>query len=576
MKRCPQCNRIETDEALKFCRVDGATLVSDSSSLNSEAGTAQLGSQPEAGEVHTSILPHNTHPNVNRATGPTTALPMQVSAATGTLTTAKGRKPLAIAVVVAAVFLAVIVIVVSYVLPRKSSARIDSIAVLPFVNASGNADLEYLSDGMTETLMGNLSQIPNLHVKARSLVFRYKGKETNPQTIGQELNVQAILNGRVVQHGTDLILYLELVDAATGNLIWSDSYNRKQTDLVSLQRDIARDVSSKLRIKVSGVDEQKLAKSYTVNSEAYRLFLQGRYFANKRTPKETLKAIEYFQQAINIDPNYALAYGGLAVSYSYLTIYGNAPAAETLPKARQFALKAIELDSSEGGPHLLLGLFMFLQDHDLAGWERETKRALELSPNSSDAHRLNGFRLTTLGQHDEAIAEVKRSLEIEPLSAAGNVNYAWTLFYAGRVDEGEAQGKRSAELFPDFWLSHYFLSEVYRFRGNYALAMEEFARMKELREEAEAARLVRESFSKGGWPAFLATVTKEQVKVKLSPYHLATFYTELGDKDKAFATLNEAVDKSDQFIGFIKVDPSMKPLQSDPRFPPLLKRIGFP
>jgi serine/threonine protein kinase/tetratricopeptide (TPR) repeat protein len=464
---------------------------------------------------------------------------------------------------------------VIYLRARNTNSAIQSIAVMPFVNEGGNSDLEYLTDGMTETLMSSLSQIPNLNVKARSLVFRYKNKDTNPQTIGRDLNVQALLNGRVVQRGADLMLYLELVDATTGNLIWSDQYTRKQADLVSLQSDIARDVSRKLKIRLSGTDEVKLTKNYTENSEAYRLYLQGRYLANKRTPKDTLKAIECFKQAIAIDPNYAVAYWGLGTGYSYLTIYGDAPAAEMLPRARQFALKALELDNTLAEPHIFLGIVAFLQDHDLATWERESKLALELNPNSTDAHRLNGFRLTFLGKSEEAIAELKRALEIEPLSAAGNVNYAWTLFYAGRIDEGEAQAKRSVELFPDFWLAHSFLATIYKNRQNYAMTVEELARSKELRDEGEAAKLIRDSFGKGGWPMVLTTVTTQPARMKLSPYNLAVFYVEAGDKDRAFAALNEAVDKCDQFIGFIKVDPDMQPLHGDPRFQPLLKRIGF-
>ena len=573
MKRCPQCNRLEMDEALKFCRIDGATLIGDSSPIGSEAGTARLGAAP-SGEIETSALPHSTDAKINRATAPTTVLPAQSMSELGA--TKRRRTALIFVVIVTAVVAATSAVLVDSYRSRKASgAAIQSIAVMPFVNAGGNADVEYLSDGMTETLMSSLSQIPNLNVKARSLVFRYKGKDMNPQTVGRELSVQAVLNGRVVQHGTDLILYLELVDAQTGNLIWSDQYNRKQTDLVSLQRDIARDVSSKLRTKLTGADEQKLTKNYTESSEAYKLYLQGRYFANRRTPKDLTKAIEFYQQAVGIDPNYALAYSGLGFSYAYLTIFGDAPATETFPQARRFLSKAIELDSNLAEPHLLLGLFMFLQDHDLAGWERETKRGLELNPNSAEAHRLNAFRLTCLGQFDEAMLETKRALEIEPLSAAVNLNNAWALFLSGRVDEAEDQAKRTVEMVPDFWIAHAMLFNLYRYKRNYALAVEEFAKIKELRDDAEAAKLVRESFARGGWPAFLATVTKQQAKVKSTPYYLASFYAELGDKDQAFASLTEAVDKCDQF-GFIKFDPALKVLHDDPRFQPLLRRVGFP
>src|SRR5256885_15759783 len=317
-----------------------------------------------------------------------------------------------------------------YLRGRNSTATIRSIAVMPFVNESNKPDVEYLSDGMTETLITSLSQLPNLNVKARSSVFRYKGKETNPKTLGQELNVQAILNGRVAQRGDDLTLNLELVDVQTENVIWSEQYNRKQTDLVTLQSDSARDVSSKLKIKLSGADEQKLTKNYTQNADAYKLYLQGRFYANKRTPKDSRKAIDCFQQAVGIDSNYAVAYVGLAISYTYLTIYGDEPASETFPKARQFALKASELDSTLAEPHIALGLLKFLQDHDFAGWERENLLALAANPNSTDAHRLNGLGFLYLGRFDEALAEAQRALAIEPLSAAGHITYSYCLFYS--------------------------------------------------------------------------------------------------------------------------------------------------
>jgi Tfp pilus assembly protein PilF len=224
------------------------------------------------------------------------------------------------------------------------------------------------------------------------------------------LNVQAILYGRVAQRGDDLTLNLELVDVQTENVIWSEQYDRKQSDLVSLQSNIARDVSSKLKIKLSGTDEQKLTKNYTENPEAYKLYLQGRFYANKRTPRDSRKAIDSFQQAVRIDSDYALAYTGLAMSYAYLTIYGDEPSRETFPRAREFALKASQLDTTLAEPHIMLGLLKFLQDHDFAGWERESQLALAANPNSADAHRLNGLRFLYLGRFDEALAENTASI----------------------------------------------------------------------------------------------------------------------------------------------------------------------
>lgn len=484
-------------------------------------------------------------------------------------------------VAAAVVLLALVAGLVSFGLYMRSrnvnaAGNINSIAVMPFVNEGGNADVEYLSDGMTETLISSLSQIPNLNVKARSLVFRYKGKEVNPQNIGKELDVQAILNGRVVQRGTDLILYLELVDAQTGNLIWGDQYNRKQTDLVSLQGEIARDVSSKLKTKLSGADEQKLTKTYTENSEAYKLYLQGRYFANKRTPKDIQKAIECFQHAADMDPNYGPAYAGLAIGYTYLTIYSDTPAKEAFPKAKEFALKALAIDSNLAEPHISLGLLGFLQDHDFATWEREAKRSLELNPNSTDTHRLNGFRLLYLGKFDEAMIEIKRAIEIDPLSTPAHINLAFVLFYSGRIDEAETQTTATIDLAPEFWFGRFFAFSLYRLKKDYARAVEELALSKEFRGETEAAKLIRDSFSKGGWQGLLQTIVAEHARLKISPYNLATIYAELGDKDQAFAALNQAIDDSDQYIGFMKIDPFMNHLRSDPRFQEVLKRAGFP
>ena len=212
----------------------------------------------------------------------------------------------------------------------------------------------------------------------------------------------------------------------------------------------------------------------------------------------------------------------------------------------------------------------------MAGWERETQLALAADPNSTEAHRLNGLRLTCLGRFEEALAAEQRALEIEPLSPAANINYGLTLFYSGRIDESEAQLKKAMELAPDFWFSHYYLYYVYRFKGNYAQAVEKLAKTKDLRDETEAAQLIRASFAKGGWQGFLRAVTVEQAPMKMTPYNMAGFYAETGDKDRAFAALKEAVDKADQFFGFMRVDPFIKPLHDDPRFPVLLKRAGFP
>ena len=456
---------------------------------------------------------------------------------------------------------------------RGRGGPIESLAVLPFVNAGGNAEVEYLSDGMTETLIGSLSQLPRLSVKARSSVFRYKGKEFDLQKIAQELNVQAILTGRVVQRGDQMTLSLELVDTQTENAIWSEQYNRKQTDLISLQSEIARDVSQKLRSKLSGADEQKLTKKYTENPEAYKLYLKGIFYANRRTAKDVQQAIEHFQQAIAIDPNYALAYAGLANTYTFLFFYGDTPANEAFSKARETVLKALALDDTLADAHGTLAVILINQDRDSAGSERESRRALELNPNFAEGHRRNGFRLMWAGQYEEALAANRRALEIDPLSSVINLNYGMCLFYAGRYAESDAQLKQTLALDANLWLTHNHLFNAYRFKGEHAAAIEALAKSQELRDQPDAAKLIRESFAKGGWPGFLRTMIAERTRAKLSPYVLATCAAELGEKDKAFALLNEAREKGDQFFLFRKIDPLMNPLRGDPRFQELLKNV---
>ncbi|MGI8639234.1 MAG: protein kinase domain-containing protein [Pyrinomonadaceae bacterium] len=451
-----------------------------------------------------------------------------------------------------------------------NTKQIESIAVMPFVNESGNADIEYLSDGMTETLISSLSQLPNLNVKARSSVFRYKGKEIDAQTIGKELNVQAILNGRVVQRGQDLILYLELVDATTGNRIWGDQYNRKTADLVSLQSEIARDVSQKLKTKISGADEQKLAKNYTENAEAYQLYLRGRFYWNKSTAENHRKAIEYFNQAIAIDPNYALAYAGIADAYPLLSF---TKPQEVMSKAREAALKALSLDNNLAEAHVALGRVLLDYDYDFAAAERENKTAIELNPNYALAHSSYGSLLTRLGRHEEAFAKYRRALEIEPLSLRINRSYGEGLIYARRYDEAIAQLKKTLELDATFVAAHVSLGFAYQMKGKYAESLEERAKGRELQGNPQHAEQARESFAKGGWEGFLRDATGDHNR---AAYLTATLYAALGEKDEAFAELNKSYENREYFMTLLKVDPRLDPLRDDPRFQELLRKVGFP
>lgn len=562
MKRCPTCNRIEADDTLAFCRTDGVALIDHSGPLAGDTQTAKFGSGPVSSEIETSLLPHaSTTPEIKRSTGPTTALPAsQIQGTTRDLSKPK-RHGFAYATI--GVALVVICGLGYFYWSRNRTSSIQSIAVLPFVNESGNADLDYLSDGMTETLINSLSQLPNLNVKARSTVFRYKGKTTEASTIGKELNVQAILNGRVVQHGDELTLSLELIDAQTENVIWSDRYDRKQTDLVSLQNEIARDVSSKLKIRLSGVDQLKLVKNYTSDPEAYRLYLQGRFYWNKRAGKEFEKAQNYFQQSIERDPKFALGYVGLA----------DIDEDVDRPRKKDYIRRALELDDGLAEAHASLG-YQYMLDYNWPESERELKRAMELNPNYAQAHQWEGARLMMLGRYDESLASIKRALEIDPSSAGINFYYAVLMFVSGKTDESIRQFKNLAEMEPTFPWSHRWLSRVYWRTGEYAASAEERAKSLELDGRPEDARLMRESFAKGGLNGYLRELVRQNFGQ--SGTLKAEILTQLGKKEEAITTLVSRAQQGDFWLFLIKTDPHYDPLRGDPRFQELLRKFDPP
>ena len=380
-----------------------------------------------------------------------------------------------------------------------SSDAISSLAVMPFVNESGNADVEYLSDGMTETLIGSLSQLPNLNVKARSSVFRYKGKELDVQKIAQELKVQAMLTGRVVQRGDQLTLSLELVDTRTENAIWSEQYIRKQTDLVSLQSEIARDVSNKLKTKLSGADEAKVTKAYTTNPEAYQLYLRGRFYWNKRTSESLKQAVGFYQQAIERDPNYALAYSGLAETYVLFSSYSVARGKDSMPLAKAAAMRALELDGSLAEAHTALGNYLNYYEWDRFNSEKEYRRAIQLNPNYATAHQwLGSDGLSQIRRFDEALVELRRAEELDPLSSIIGLNLGLTLFYAQRYDEAIAQFNRTLSLDPNFAYVHATLAWAFHAKGMYREAIAENRRANDLSYDPVTTGYLAISLAKSG------------------------------------------------------------------------------
>ena len=582
MKRCPTCNLVETDDSLRFCRADGTTLISYSGPIGAiEAGTVRFDSGAISREIETSILPQNpTTPEINRATGPTTALPApQPQNTTRELIKPKPKRR---GVVVVATGLVVIVLVVAgyFYLSRNRVTAIESIAVMPFVNESGNADVEYLSDGMTETLISSLSQLPNLNVKPRSSVFRYKGKETNPQTIGKELNVQAILNGRVVQRGQDLSLFVELIDVALEKVVWSQQYNRRQSDLVTLQSEIARDVSSKLKSQLSGADVAKVEKNYTANAEAYQLYLKGKFFWNKRTGESLRHAAELYRQAIEKDPNYALAYSGLAETYVLFSSYDVAPATDSMPQAKAAALQALEIDDSLAEAHTALGFYLANYEWDRDRSEKEYRRAIELKPNYSTAHHWLGADLSNVKRFDESLAEVRRAEELDPLSAIIGTNLGDMLVFARRYDEAIAQYKRTLVRNPNFAYAYVALSRAYGAKGMYAEAIGETRRYMELDDNSVGQGILGLWLAKSGKRdeavKLLGELKQESTRKYIQNYDFALIYIGLGNKEEALNYLEKHMSARAETANTYAVAPELDDLRSEHRFKEMLKRMNLP
>jgi TolB-like protein len=557
MKRCPQCKRVESDNSLAFCRVDGAPLVQDSSaSFSEDSGTIRFNSAPVSVEAQTTVLPtlptkENTQPLAN-------------------------RKPWPI-VVALVVVIALGAIVGGYFYFRtRNVTAIESIAVMPFVNGTANADFEYLSDGMTETLISSLSQLPNLNVKPRSSVFRYKGKETDPHIIAKELNVQAILNGRVVQRAQDISLFVELIDISLDKVVWSETYNRKQSDLVTLQTDIAREVSGKIKTKLTGAEEAKVTRTYTTNPEAYQLYLRGNFYRTKYTEDGFKKSIEYYQKAIDIDANYALAYHGIAAAFDFSNGW-YLPPKEAEPKAKAAALKALALDETLAETHYLLGKILFWYDWDWAAAERESKRAHELDPTYPAFYPLY---FTATGRHEEAVKAQEGLEQRMPLDLNVNLDLAGILLFAGRYDQSIEQTRRALELDPNFWWSYQTLGMAYERKKQYPEAIAALEKARQVDVNPSSLGYLGYVYAAAGKKAEAEKVLEELKELSriryVSPFNLACVYAGLNDKDRAFEWLERAYQERSSFMTLLRSETVVDNLRPDPRFKDLLKRMNLP
>ena len=469
----------------------------------------------------------------------------------------------------------------SYFHARDTEIAVDSIAVIPFENQNRDPGAEWISDGLTESIINNLTQLPNLKVISRSSVFHYKGKQTDPMAVGKELGVRAVLTGRLMQRGETMLISAELIDIRDNKQLWGEQYETKLADMLSVQREIAREITNNLRPTLSGVEQSRMEKQYTANAEAYQLYLKGRFYWNKRTPADLQKAVPLFQQAIEKDSKYALAYSGLADAYALISAYTREPARELMPKAKEAALKALALDDKLAEAHASLGQINDYYDYDFVTAEKEYRRAIDLNPNYATAHQWFAEHLSALKRNDEAIAEIKRALDLDPMSAIMNRIYADILVDGRKYDEAIAQYQKTLDLDQNFPLTHYFLGRAYELKGMYDQAIAEYAKSQGMGGmPPEALQKLKEVYAKSGWKAYLQTsvdmVMRDSLRTQLPPFVIATLYARVGDKDKTIEWLEKAYEERDFRTMLISVTPEFDSLRADPRFIDLVRRMGLP
>jgi serine/threonine protein kinase len=468
---------------------------------------------------------------------------------------------------------------------KSSATQIDSIAVIPFATVGGNADTDLLSDGLTESLMASLAHVPQLKVKSRNSVFRYKGKEIDVQQIGKDLTVDALLTGRVVQHGDTVQVNAELTSVQDNTELWGEQYDRRAADIISLEQQIAGDIADKLRSKLSGAEKQQVSKQGTQNAEAYQLYVRGRFYWNKRTNADIKAAISLFNQALEKDPGYAMAYSALGDAYNTLSSYGGDPT-ETALKAIAAAQKALELDPTLAHPHAVLAGKKFEYGWDFAGAEAEFRKAIELDPSDATAHQWLSEGLGEIGgRAQEAIDEGARAHQLDPLSPIIAAQEAQAYAYARQYDKAIDLYKKVIADNPSFGRAHGELAAAYWGAHKYAEAIQEFkadAQLEGDKDAMEWAAAVDAGFRAGGWTEAVRKgmeVSLAQRKTKsgyISPYGIAAAYAQLGDREHAFEWLNTAYQEHDIGLIGLRTDVAMDSLRSDPLYAALVRKIGFP
>jgi len=534
MKLCPNCRRIYEDERLKFCRHDGTLLIKASADF-SEDGTRLFGVS-ESQELQTESLIHITDSD-----DPTTFLTMPL----------KKRRP-------------------------SKSKIIDSLAVLPFANESKDSNAEYLSEGIADCIINMLSLLPKLRVVPRSTVIRYKGFD--PQTIGQQLDVRAVLTGRVVQVGQKIVIKTELIDILNESQLWGEQYRRDMTDIFALEEEIAQEISGKLKLRLNREEKKKLTKRYTENKEAHHAYLKGRYYTNKRTTQWIKKGIEHFQKAIDLDANYALAYTGLADAYAFLgSSTGECPPNDWYPKTRSSALKALELDDSLAEAHTSLGFYYIMYEWNFTEARNCFRRAIELNPSYSNAHDGYSFYYKATGQHDKAILACKNAQEADPLSIFAIVSLGWAYYFAHLYDEAIEQNHKALEMDSNFAFAFWNMGLALAQKGKLQESIESLKRAYEISNGltylAHLGYVYGLAGKKTEAKKALSQLERTAKKKYVSAYYFALVYLGLNDLENTFVWLNRAATEHASFLAFLNVEAMFDSIHQDPRFNDLQWRI---
>jgi eukaryotic-like serine/threonine-protein kinase len=502
------------------------------------------------------------------------AAPVAEASSPSLVAAPKSRMPMVIAAVAALVLIAA---GAWYFLLREKP--LDSLAVLPFTNVGGDQSTEYLSDGITESIINNLSQLPQLSVRSFSAVAHFRNKDVNPQTAGEELKTRAVLTGRLVRRGDEFAISAELVDVRGNRQIWGSQYTRKVDDMLATQEEISREISEKLRLQMTGADKQKLNKRPTVDAAAYQFYLQGRYQWNKRTLEGLQQSIDYFQQAIQKDAKFALAFAGQADAYALLADFNVLPAREVLPKVKDAAQKALQLDDTLAEAHTSLGWADF-HDLDWAGAEKEFKRATELNPSYPTAHSWYGEFLMSQGKFEPALTEMQRAYQLDALSPVLNLALGYRFYYAHQYPQAIEQCQKVLNMDANFAPAHVYLGRAYQQKNDFPEAITEFRKALEISEGdtnelAALGQAYAVSKQEGEARKILDQLKDRSQQTYVQPMWIAVIHLGLGEKDQAFDWMQKAYEDRSAWLVYLKVDPLFDPVRADPRFTDLIRRVGL-